>query len=142
MDQQGYYRFPDVHGKSIVFISEDDLWQVSLDGGRAVRLTTVLSDVSNPKFSDDGKWIAFTGREEGSNEIYIVPSNGGSVRRMTFFGTSSYASRWKNGKLIFRSNFGQPFPGIFELYSLDIGSGEIKKLNYGEATEIAFSGMD
>lgn len=140
MNRKGYYRYPNVHGEKVFFISEDDLWQVSLSGGSAIRLTNVLSDVSNPLVSDDGEWIAFTGREEGTMEICIMPSRGGSVNRMTFFGKNSYPVRWRNGKLIFRSNTGQPFLNTFELFELNIDTGEIKKLKFGEATEIAFSG--
>jgi len=37
----GYYRFPTIHNKQIVFTSEDDLWSVSLDNSRAIRLTLI-----------------------------------------------------------------------------------------------------
>lgn len=140
MEQKGYYRFPNVYEDRVVFVSEDDLWQVPLQGGRAIRLTNVLSNITNPLISENGELIAYTGREEGTNEIYLIPSQGGTSRRMTFFGRNTFPTYWKEGKLIFRSDFGQAFPGMYELYEMDVISGEFKKLNFGEVTQIAFSG--
>lgn len=85
MNQKGYYRYPCVNGSTVVFVSEDDLWQVPISGGRAIRLTNVLSDVLNPLISEDGKWIAYTGRDEGNSEIYLMPFGGGVSERITFF---------------------------------------------------------
>ncbi|KAA0210491.1 peptidase [Ignavibacteria bacterium CHB1] len=140
MNQKGYYRYPCVNGSTVVFVSEDDLWQVPISGGRAIRLTNVLSDVLNPLISEDGKWIAYTGRDEGNSEIYLMPFGGGVSERITFFGMSSFPVTWKKNKLIFRSNYGQAFPSVYELYEMDIESKEFKKLKFGEATQIAFNG--
>ena len=82
----GYYRFPTINNKQIVFVSEDDLWSVTLDDSRAVRLTTNISQVSTPLLSPNGKWIAYVGREDGNTEVYIMPSTGGISERLTFDG--------------------------------------------------------
>ena len=74
MALSGYYRFPTIQGDTIVFVSEDDLWAVPADGGVARRLTANLGAVSFPQLSPDGKTIAFTGRDEGHNEIYTMPA--------------------------------------------------------------------
>ena len=65
----GYYRFPTIHNKQIVFTSEDDLWSVSLDNLRAIRLTTNISQISTPLLSPNGKWLAYIGREDGNTEV-------------------------------------------------------------------------
>ncbi len=77
----GYYRFPTLHRDTLVFVSEDDLWSVSTAGGVARRLTASLGAVGTPCFSPDGAWIAFSGREEGAWEVYVMPAAGGEAVR-------------------------------------------------------------
>ena len=43
MSQQGYLRHPTLHGDTIVFVCDDDLWSVGASGGVARRLTAGLS---------------------------------------------------------------------------------------------------
>ena len=70
MKQDGYYRNPTVKGDTLVFVCDDDLWSTSISGGRATRLTSGTGNTDAPIFSPDGKWIGFTGTEEGHPEIY------------------------------------------------------------------------
>jgi tricorn protease len=78
-------RFPDIHGKTVVFCYGGDLWKVSSKGGTAARLTAHEGLEIFPKFSPDGKWIAFTGQYNGDEQVYVVPSNGGVPRQLTFY---------------------------------------------------------
>ena len=66
---EGYYRHPAIHGRRIVFCSDDDLWTASDTGGIARRLTVSKAAVMRPVFSPDGQWIAFTGVDEGGSEV-------------------------------------------------------------------------
>jgi tricorn protease len=78
-------RFPDVRGDRIVFVYGGDLWLASTKGGTATRITTHPGRELFPKFSPDGKWIAFTGQYDGHFNIYVMPSEGGQPRQLTFF---------------------------------------------------------
>lgn len=98
----GYYRFPDVHGNTIVFSAEGDLWTVPLTGGLARRLTTHQEEETHPSFSPDGKTIAFTASYEGPRELYTMPTNGGVPTRWTFEREFAIANDWTpDGKLAF-----------------------------------------
>jgi tricorn protease len=90
----GYYRWPTIHGDDVVFGSEDDLWAVSAGGGIARRLTASLAIVSQPFFSPDGSMLAFSGREEGHLEVYVMSAEGSELRRLTFLGANSTAIGW------------------------------------------------
>src|SRR3954465_3042816 len=80
----GYYRFPTIHDNTIIFISEDDLWSVAANGGVARRLTSNLGEVSCPRLSPDGTWLAYVGQEEGAPEVYVMPATGGRAQRLTY----------------------------------------------------------
>src|SRR5438552_10933519 len=76
----GYYRQPAIHGDTIVFVAEGDLWKVSLQGGVATRLTSHPADESRPAISPDGKEVAFAAQYEGPTEVYTMPLAGGQPR--------------------------------------------------------------
>lgn len=77
-------RFPDVHGDKIVFTYGGDLWLASTSGGVARRITTHPGQELFGKFSPDGKWIAFTGQYDGNFNVYVMPSDGGQPKQLTF----------------------------------------------------------
>ena len=77
-------RFPTLHGNEIVFESGGNLWKVSREGGVAQRLTTDRGNDLMPRFSPDGRWIAFTGQYDGNTDVYVIPAEGGAPRRLTF----------------------------------------------------------
>jgi tricorn protease len=103
-------RFPDVSGDRIAFVYAGDIWVVSKSGGMANRLSTPKGQETFPRFSPDGRWIAFSGNYDGNMDIYVVPSTGGIPRRLTHHpfpdrmldwypdgGTILYASRMASG---------------------------------------------
>lgn len=135
----GYYRFPTVSKDTIVFVSEDDLWSVPLNGGMARRLTSNLGEVTRPVLSPDGQWLAFVGREEGQSEVYLMPALGGPAKRLTFNGGSCWTLGWtKDGKIIFAHNNGQPHGPMLHLHQLNIETGDQQLINVGPARHISF----
>jgi tricorn protease len=138
MSSGGYYRYPTIQKDKIVFVAEDDLWSVSAKGGVAHRLTANRAEISHPVFSPDGKFLAFTGREEGNTEVYVMDSSGGNEKRLTFLGADTMVVGWNNKKIIFVSTYGQPFRKLLWLYSVDVEGNEPEKLPYGPARNISF----
>ena len=102
---RGYYRFPAIHGDTIVFTSEGDLWEVPTEGGVARRLTTHLGEETNAAISPDGKTIAFAASYEGPREVYTMPAAGGLPVRRTFDNAAPASIGWTpDGKLLFSTS--------------------------------------
>src|SRR5208283_559134 len=78
-------RFADIYKDKIVFSYAGDLWLVSSSGGVARRITTDPGLELFPKFSPDGKWIAYTGQYDGNFNVYVMPAEGGQPRQLTFY---------------------------------------------------------
>ena len=78
-------RFPDIYKDKIVFMYGGDLWLASSSGGDARRITSDPGRELFPKFSPDGKWIAFTGQYDGNFNVYVMPAEGGQPRQLTFY---------------------------------------------------------
>src|SRR5947209_17390888 len=74
-------RYADISKDRVVFSYAGDLWTASREGGAARRLTASAGEKLYPKFSPDGKWIAFTASYDGNPDVYIVPSEGGEPKR-------------------------------------------------------------
>lgn len=85
---------PTVNKTHIVFAFADDLWIVPRDGGDAQRLTSGPGVETDPIFSPDGKWVAFTGDYEGNVDVYVMPAAGGQPRRLTFHPGLDRAIGW------------------------------------------------
>jgi len=85
---------PDISKDNIVFAYAADLWTVSVVGGTAKRLTSHIGTESSPKFSPDGKWIAFSGEYDGNRDVFIIPTEGGVPTRLTFHSGSDNVQDW------------------------------------------------
>jgi len=94
-------RTPTLNKTHVVFSYAGDLWIAAREGGEANRLTTGAGNETNPIFSPDGNWIAFTGEYDGNVDVYIVPATGGVPRRLTYHpGNDSVAGWTPDGKQV------------------------------------------
>jgi len=78
-------RQPDIHGDTVAFVYAGDLWLASAKGGDARRLTSDPGMEYFPKFSPDGRWIAFTGDYSGSRQVFVISVDGGPPRQLTYY---------------------------------------------------------
>ncbi|HVN07335.1 MAG TPA: S41 family peptidase [Patescibacteria group bacterium] len=99
----GYYRFPAIHGDTIVFTAEGDLWTVSAAGGAARRLTTNPGRETHAAISPDGKWVAFSAEYEGPTDVFVMPLEGGLPERLTWDGDAIVAGWTPDGRVLFRT---------------------------------------
>jgi tricorn protease len=77
-------RYPDIHKDTIAFVYAGDIWLADAKGGPARRLTSNPGQELFPKFSPDGRWIAFTGQFTGTRQVYVIGVEGGTPRQLTF----------------------------------------------------------
>ncbi|HET8552883.1 MAG TPA: PDZ domain-containing protein [Gammaproteobacteria bacterium] len=96
-------RFPTIHDNTIVFEAAGNLWKVDRHGGTAIRLTSEKGYDEMPRFSPDGKTIAFTGQYEGNTDVYTIPADGGVARRLTFHSdvVTAPPTRWGPDNMVF-----------------------------------------
>ncbi|KAF0238270.1 MAG: tricorn, partial [Prolixibacteraceae bacterium] len=78
-------RFPDINNNLVAFVYAGDIWTVQANGGEARRLTSHEGMELFPKISPDGKWIAFSGEYSGTRQIFIIPSEGGKPKQLTWY---------------------------------------------------------
>ncbi|MBW3564493.1 MAG: PDZ domain-containing protein [Acidobacteria bacterium] len=78
-------RFPDIHEEMVTFVNGGDIWLAASSGGVATRLTSHAGLELFPKFSPDGRWIAFSAQYDGTRQIYVMPTAGGTPRQLTFY---------------------------------------------------------
>jgi len=92
-DEARLMRYPDIYKDKVVFSYAGDIWISQIDGGYARRLTTSPGVEYFPKFSPDGKWIAFTGQYDGYFQVFVIPSEGGDAKQLTFYPYDALSDR-------------------------------------------------
>ena len=81
-------------GQFVVFSYNGDIWKVSINGGRALRLTDNTGVEINPVYSPDGKYLAFSSDRNGNFDVFVMDSEGGIPRQLTFRDSSDYVTGW------------------------------------------------
>jgi tricorn protease len=135
-------RFADISKDNVVFVYAGDLWIASREGGAARRLTSHLGDELYPKFSPDGKWVAFTGEYDGNPDVYVMPAEGGEPKRLTFHPSNDIVLGWTpDGKnILFRSDrLSAPPSGITRLFLVSPQGGPAKPLPVPRGDLTSFS---
>ncbi|HEX9729502.1 MAG TPA: PDZ domain-containing protein [Gemmatimonadales bacterium] len=87
-------RQPTLSATQVAFAYGGDLWVADRSGGTARRLTSTPAVESDPHFSPDGQWIAFSSNRSGVSQVYVVGVAGGEPRRLTWYPASSQARGW------------------------------------------------
>ena len=110
-------RNPSLSKDKIAFLYADDIWTVPRSGGEAERLTSVGAVNEGPYFSPDGTQIAYSTREHGQVDVYVVSAEGGVPRRLTWEPTGSYAVGWTpDGKDVLFASMHASYSDFFRLF--------------------------
>ncbi len=99
-------REPTVSKTLIAFAYANNIWTVDRAGGAARRITSFQGTTENPKFSPDGKLIAFSAQYGGNVDVYVVPAEGGEPKRLTWHPGADVVEGWTpDGKsIVFNSS--------------------------------------
>ena len=87
-------RYADVSDNQITFVYGGDIWIMSRDGGAARQLTHSPGEESWPRFSPDGKEIAFSASYNGNQDIFVIPAEGGVPVRISYNSFSDRMVEW------------------------------------------------
>ncbi|MGA5081254.1 S41 family peptidase [Streptomyces griseoincarnatus] len=139
-----YLRLPHLKDDLLCFVAEDDLWLAPLDGaGRAWRLTADRTKLGHPRFSPDGRQIAYTSWRTLDPEVHVVPVDGGPGRRLTYWGSSDtrvcgWAPPDEHGHeaILAVTSHGEPFSYFTWAYKLGLDGSPGRKLPWGPVSDI------
>jgi len=128
----GLFRYPDVSKTQIVFTYANDVWVVSKEGGNAEKLSSPLGVELFPKFSPDGRTIAFTGNYDGNRDVYTLPVNGGIPQRLTTHGFPDRVVDWTpdGKKILFASGRESGRDRFNQFYTIPVNGGPADKLPF------------
>jgi tricorn protease len=119
-------RHPDYHAGKIAFSYLGDIWVANEDGTNTQRVTDNTARDVYPRFSPDGRWIAFSSNRFGNYDVYIIPAAGGAPRRLTYFTGNDEVVGWTRDSknVVFRSARGHgAFPSVATLYQVSVEGG-------------------
>lgn len=89
-------RQPALSESYLAFVYGGDIWIADADGDNPRRLTSHPATESNPKFSPDGEWLAFSATYESNTDVYVISVEGGQARRLTWHPQADTVNGWSN----------------------------------------------
>jgi tricorn protease len=115
-------RQPTVSDRNVAFSYANNIWVVGREGGDARRLTSFQGVTSNPKFSPDGRLVAFSGQYGGNTDVYVVPVEGGEPKRLTWHPGADLVQGWSpdGRRIVFSSSRTAAPTGVPKFWSVSL----------------------
>lgn len=134
-------RQPTISSTHIAFAYGGDIWVTNYDNQSLLRLTSTGAVESNPHFSPDGKWIAFNSNRSGNQSVYIVSSEGGTPKRLTWHPSPANVCGWSSdGKRVLYTTSRDNAPtGLARLWTVSMEGGPSAMVTSQWATDGSFS---
>lgn len=140
---------PDIFNDRLVFVSNNDVWEVSIEGGKAQRITSGIGVINNVRYSPDGKRLVFRvmrGNDASYADIYGYDFKSGKLNRLTYLSGKSTSRRmytdmagWDEmGNPVISTDVLSPFTAQTFLYSLNTSDLSLHPLNLGQASHIIY----
>lgn len=150
IEEVSYLRLPHLSGDLLCFVAEDDLWLAPLDGAdRAWRLTVDRTKTGHPRFSPDGRRIAYTSWRTLAPEIHLVPVDGGPGHQLSYWGSSdTRVCGWTppdehgHTAILAVTSHGEPFSYFTWAYKVSTDGSPGRKLPWGPVADIQVADLD
>ncbi|MCH8935304.1 MAG: PD40 domain-containing protein [Gemmatimonadetes bacterium] len=119
-----FMRDPHIANGMIVFSYHGDIWIARQDGTQPRRLTYHVAREIAPRFSPDGRWVAFTSNRFGNNDVFLVPVSGGEPTQLTFHSGNDLVAGWTpNGEHIMFVTSRGTHPFYSPMYTVAVTGG-------------------
>jgi tricorn protease len=130
-----FARYPHTANGRLAFSYHGDIWIANADGSQPARLTAHIGRDAFPRFSPDGKMIAFTSNRMGNDDVFVVPASGGEPRQLTFNTVNDTVLYWTpdSRRVIFATQRGTR-PWSSPIYSVSVDGGLPEPLAMDAAT--------
>src|ERR1041384_8672752 len=116
-------RYPSYSNGRVAFTYLGDIWTADENGQNVQRLTVNKARDAYPRFSPDGKWIAFSSDRNGNLDVFIIPAGGGTAKQLTFHSADDAVLGWTpdSRAVLFSSQRGEDF--MARMYTISIDGG-------------------
>ena len=134
-------RQPDVSEQHLAFVYAGDIWLTDRNGQQPRRLTAHPASEFAPKFSPDGKWLAFSASYDNNTDVYVMPVDGGQAKRLTWHPGADVVNDWSSDgkRVLFASAREVANNRSNQLFEVSIDGGYERKLMEAVAFEAVWS---
>jgi Tol biopolymer transport system component len=125
-------------GKLLAMDLQGSIWVMPATGGPAKRITDLFNDARQPVWSPDGKTIAFFAYRDGGYDLWAVAPDGSHQHQLTWgpFDDREPAFSHDGTRLAFSSDRGNPLGSDYNIFVLELRSGEIRQLTRNPAEDM------
>lgn len=132
---------PAVSAEHVAFVYAEDIWLCARSGGTARRLTTHAGVETAPRFSRDGRWLAFSGEYGGNLDVYVVAVTGGEPRRLTWHPSPDLVQDFSpdGARVLFTSGRNSYTRRYTQLFEVPVAGGFPEQLPVPNAAKACYS---
>lgn len=140
MTLSSYFRYPHLHGDTVTFVAEDDVWAAPVTGGRAWRISAMQLPARNPRFSPDGTSIAWTVVQGSAPEVVVADVDGGGYRQLTFWGSATTKVKGfsRDGDILATSSYQREESRHTWAHAVPLNGSAARVLPYGPVDSVAY----